>query len=240
MSVAVARPLPRRRGGAHRQALVQVAHMRLMMLMLLFAAAVLVVVGRLATLALFSANGDGRGALGAAPRGDITDRNGAPLARTIDSYAIGVHPGALLGDPAQIADKLAAIMPDHGRAFFYALLTKKVNFTYLARRASPALVEAVNAIGEPAIIYEHDQQRLYPQSTLAAHALGFLSVEGKGMSGMERVLDGRLTSPATAADPVALSLDLRVQAAMESELARAKGTFQARAAAGVVRDTRTG
>ena len=245
MSVAVARPLPGRTGGAHRQALVQVAHMRLMMLMLLFAAAVLLVVGRLATLAMFSGGANGHGLLGAVPRGDITDRNGAPLARTIDSYAIGVHPAALLGDPGQIAEKLAALMPEHSQGFFYSLLTKKVNFTYIQRRASPALVEAVNAIGEPAIIYEHDSQRLYPQSTMAAHALGYIGTFAgdnrvRGRLGMERVLDERLTDPATAGAPVALSLDTRVQAAMESELQGAVNTFGARAAAGVVLDVRTG
>jgi len=245
VSIAIARPLASRHGGAQRQQLIQTAHMRLMMLLLLFAAAVVVVVVRLATLALFAGGAGGHGVFGAAPRGDITDRNGAPLARTIDSYAIGVHPGALLGDPSEIADKLASLMPDHDRGFFYGLLTRKVNFTYLQRRASPALVEAVNAIGEPAIVYEHDSQRLYPQSTMAAHALGYIGTFAgdnrvRGRLGMERVLDERLSNPATAGAPVALSLDTRVQAAMESELQRAVNTFGARAAAGVVLDVHTG
>jgi cell division protein FtsI (penicillin-binding protein 3) len=219
--------------------------MRLMMLMLLFAAAVLLVIARLAMLAITSDGSGGRGVLGAVPRGDITDRNGEPLARTIDSYAIGVHPDRLLGNPVEIADKLAALMPEHPATFFYALLSRKVSFTYLQRRASPALVEAVNAIGEPAIVFEHDSQRLYPQSTLAAHALGYIGTFAgdptvRGRLGMERVLDEQLTNPATAGKPVALSLDTRVQAAMESELSRAKDNFGARAAAGVVLDVATG
>ena len=219
--------------------------MRLMMLMLLFAAAVLLVIARLAMLAILSDANGGRGVLGAVPRGDIVDRNGEPLARTIDSYAIGVHPDRLLGNPIEIADKLAALMPEHPAAFFYAMLSRKVSFTYLQRRASPALVEAVNAIGEPAIVFEHDSQRLYPQSTLAAHALGYIGTFAgdptvRGRLGMERVLDEQLTNPATAGKPVALSIDTRVQAAMESELSRAKDNFAARAAAGVVLDVATG
>ncbi|RZM06649.1 MAG: penicillin-binding protein 2, partial [Sphingomonas sp.] len=79
-----------------------------------------------------------------------------------------------------------------------------------------------------------------PQSTMASHALGFLSTDGHGMSGMERVLDERLTNPALNHVPVALSLDTRVQAAMDSELSRAMTTFGARAAAGVVLDVHTG
>ena len=51
MTLAVARPVAsQRRTAGQRHALVAVAHMRLMMLMLLFAAAVALVVGRLAVL----------------------------------------------------------------------------------------------------------------------------------------------------------------------------------------------
>ncbi|HEX8555831.1 MAG TPA: penicillin-binding protein 2, partial [Sphingomonas sp.] len=165
---------------------------------------------------------------------------GAPLARTIDAWTIAIHPRKLIGDPSEVAGKLAALMPDRGdQAWFYAQLTRDVSFAYLQRRASPTLVERVNAIGEPAIVFARETQRLYPQSTLAAHALGFLSTDGHGMSGMERVLDAQLTG-AGPAKPVALSIDTRVQAAMESELGRAMGAYQAKAASGLVLDVHTG
>ena len=176
-----------------------------------------------------------------AARGDIVDRNGAPLARTIDAWTIAVHPRQIMGDRQELAAKLAALMPERGdQNWFYAQLAKPVSFTYLERRASPQLVEQVNALGEPAIVFARETQRLYPQSTLAAHALGFLSTDGHGMSGMERVLDGRLLDPEHKGEPVALSIDTRVQAAMESELSQAKTKFQARGAAGLVLDVHTG
>ena len=218
-----------------------VAHMRLMMLMMLFAAGVVLVIGRLGMLALFS-GAEARAAVATlASRGDIVDRNGAPLARTIDAWTIAVHPRELMGDKMELASKLAVLMPDRGdQAWFYGQLAKDVSFTYLQRRASPALVEQVNALGEPAIVFARETQRLYPQSTLAAHALGFLSPEGHGMAGMERVLDERLLDPSTRGGPVALAIDTRVQAAIESELARAMATFSARGAGGVVLDVATG
>ena len=242
MTLVVARPAAQaRRTAGQRHQVIAVAHMRLMMLMLLFFAAVLLVVGRLFALALFADAGGSRNALAAAPRGDIVDRNGDPLARTIDAWTIAVHPKKLLGDPVEIAERLAELMPERGdRYFFHRLLTSDVNFTYLQRRASPALVEAVNAIGEPAIVFDRETQRLYPQGTMAAHALGFLSTDGRGMSGMERVLDAQLTNPALSNKPQALSLDMRVQAAMESELGRAMIAYQARGAAGLVLDVDTG
>ncbi|KQU62144.1 peptidoglycan glycosyltransferase [Sphingomonas sp. Leaf339] len=241
MTALVARPIAQRGNAKQRHQLVATAHTRLMMLMLLFAMAVVLVLGRLTVLAMFSgAEAQARVAT-LAGRGDIVDRNGAPLARTIDAWTIAVHPRDLMGDKMELASKLAALMPDRGdQTWFYGQLTKDVSFTYLQRRASPALVEQVNALGEPAIVFARETQRLYPQSSMAAHALGFLSTDGHGMSGMERVLDERLTNPATAGQPIALSLDTRVQAAMESELGRAMNTFSARGAGGIVLDVATG
>ncbi|WP_267397307.1 penicillin-binding protein 2 [Sphingomonas sp. GC_Shp_1] len=241
MTALVARPIAQRRSATQRHALVATSHTRLMMLMLLFAAAILVVIGRLAMLAAFSGEEAKERVATLEARGDIVDRNGAPLARTIDAWTIAVHPKKIIGDKMEIAAKLAALMPDRGdQAWFYGQLTRSASFAYLQRRASPALVEQVNAIGEPAIVFARETQRLYPEATLAAHALGFLSTDGHGMSGMERVLDERLLDPAQAGKPIALSIDTRVQAAMESELGRAMGTFQARGGGGIVLDVHTG
>ncbi|MCU6453787.1 penicillin-binding protein 2 [Sphingomonas sp. A2-49] len=241
MTVVVARPVPQRRSATQRHALVATSHMRLMMLMMLFAAAVILVIGRLAMLGLLSGGEAEARVATLAARGDIVDRNGAPLARTIDAWTIAVHPRKIIGDKMEIASRLAALMPDRGdQAWFYGQLTRPVSFVYLQRRASPALVEQVNAIGEPALVFARETQRLYPQSTMASHALGFLSTDGHGMSGMERVLDERLLDPTKAGQPVALSLDTRVQAALESELGRAMGTFSARGAGGIVLDVSTG
>lgn len=240
MTALVARPVRGARAGDQRQQLLATQHLRLMVLMLLFVAGVLVVIGRLTLLGVVAGSERGGSVAAAVPRGDIVDRNGAPLARTIDAWTIGVHPKKLIGDPSEIARKLAELMPEKGdQSWFYAQITKPVSFTYLQRRASPALVEAVNAIGEPGIVFERETQRLYPQSTLAAHALGFIS-GGHGMSGIERALDERLTNPATIGQPVALSLDTRVQAALESELGRAMTTFSARGGGGIVLDVHTG
>ncbi len=241
MTVIVARPVSQRRNASQRHALVATSHTRLMMLLMLFAAAVTLVIARLAMLGVLS-GGEAEARVAAlAARGDIVDRNGAPLARTIDAWTIAVHPKKIIGDKMEIASRLAALMPDRGdQAWFYGQLTRNVSFVYLQRRASPALVEQVNAIGEPALVFARETQRLYPQSTMASHALGFLSTDGHGMSGMERVLDERLLDPTKAGQPVALSLDARVQAAMESELGRAMGTFSARGAGGIVLDVATG
>ncbi len=242
MSILVARPSAPLRLGGQRHAMQAHAPVRLVMLMLLISAGVMLVLAKLAWLVAFSSPATTRDAAAALVplRGDIVDRNGAPLARTIDAWSIGIHPNKLVNDPEALAPRLAALMPEHDAAGYLRLLTSGQKFAYLQRRALPELVREVNALGEPAVAFAREPERLYPQSTLAAHVLGFLNYDGHGVRGMEHTLDAKLMGTATRGEPVALSIDARVQAAMESELGAAMLSFQAQGAAGIVMDARTG
>lgn len=229
-----------------RHALVATAHVRLMILMLMIAAGFCLVIARIGMLGLLTPPASAQGPdFGALMRGDILDRNGEPLARTIEAWTIGVHPAQLIGDRHDIADKLAQAMPEHDAAYYYSRLTLPVNFTYLERHASPALVNQVHAIGEPALVFAQEPERLYPQTTMAAHVLGYIGPTAKdprilGRAGIERAFEERLTDPKQRGTPIMLSIDSRVQAAMESELGRAMTSFQAKAATGIVLDVNTG
>jgi len=239
MTTLVARPARARLAGQRHHS-IAVAHFRLMLLMLLFIGAVAAVAVRLAWLT-FVSNGPSSGFVAAAPvRADILDRNGEPLAQTIDAWSIGIHPTKLLGDPAHVAAQLAQLMPERSEADYRRILASGLTFTYLRHRAMPELVAQVNALGEPAVAFAREPERLYPQTTLAAHVLGYTNRSGKGAAGMERVLDERLTDPAMRGQPVALSIDMRVQAAMESELFAAMQKHSAEGAAGLVLDVDTG
>ena len=242
MIVLVAPQAAERRKDGGRHSLVAVAHVRLMILMLLFAAGIAMIIVRLAWLAISSTPATTRDAAAALVplRGDIVDRNGAPLARTIDAWSIGVQPANIIGDKVVLAQRLAELMPERDAAEYFRLLNASVKFTYLQHRAMPELVQAVNALGDPGITFAREPERLYPQGGIAAQALGYLDVDRHGVRGMERSLDARLVDPAMRGTPAALSIDLRVQAALESELGRAMASFQAAGAAGVILDVDTG
>src|SRR3546814_12553721 len=107
------------------------------------------------------------------------------------------------------------MMPQRSVADYRRLLAADKNFIYLNRRAVPELVAAVNALGEPAIVFDREPERLYPQTDLAAHILGWTDYDGQGVAGMERVLNERLSDPDLRGESMALSIDSRVQAAME-------------------------
>src|SRR3954469_10236322 len=125
-------------------------------------------------------------------------------------------------------------MPERSAAPYRAMLSSHVTFVYLSRRALPELVAAVNALGEPAIVFAREPERLYPQTAMAGHVLGWTDLEGNGGSGMEKGVNDRLRDPAQRGNAVALSIDSRVQSILESELASAVLSMQAEGGTGIV------
>ena len=237
----VARPDRLRLVGQRRQILA-VMHQRLMFGLIVFAAVVTLIVGRLVFLAAFGDHAGRKQSLTSfvPPRGDIVDRDGHPLARTIDAWTIGLHPAKVIGNKAELAVRLARLMPERDEVQWLQLLRSDKTFIYLRRRAAPSLVQAVNALGEPGVALEREPDRLYPQTDLAAHVLGFTDIDGHGAAGMERAFDERLSDPATRGEPLVLSINSRVQQALEHELLDAKTKFSAIGAAGVILDIHTG
>ena len=240
---ALVAPRPERlRLVGQRRQILTMMHQRLMFGMLVYAGVIALIVLRILWLAAFGDHaGTKRGLASLVPeRGDIVDRDGVPLARTIDAWTIGLHPTKVIGDKLTLARKLAQLMPERDEAAYFTMLRSGSSFHYLRRRAAPALVEAVNALGEPGIALEREPERLYPQTSLAAHVIGYTTIDGHGVAGAERAFDDRLSDAATRGDPLQLSIDARVQQALEHELLFAMTKFSAIGGAGVVMDIHTG
>jgi cell division protein FtsI (penicillin-binding protein 3) len=240
---ALVAPRPERlRLVGQRRQMLAVMHQRLMFGMLVYGGIVALIVLRILWLAAFGDHaGRKQGLTELIPeRGDILDRDGQPLARTIDAWTIAVHPTRVIGDKLALARRLAALMPERSEEQYFKLLRSDEPFFYLRRRAPPGLVEAVNAIGEPGLAIEREPDRLYPQTSLAAHVVGFTDIDGKGAAGAERAFDSYLSDPATRGKPLVLSISSRVQQALEAELGAALTHFSAIGAAGVVMDVHSG
>ncbi len=234
-------PPSRVRQADRMHAVANMAHKRLLLVAFVFLFLVLIIVGRLTTFVLFGEAQafQARASEYIPDRADIVDRNGVPLARNIPAYSIWVRPDNIIGDPNELAGQLHQIFPDLAENDIYAKLTAK-RPGYLKRRALPEEAKAVNYLGEPGIEYPREPERLYPEGQLAAHVLGFTSQSGDGRMGMERVLNARLTDKNERGAPVALSLDVRVQGALENELQRGMLLNDAKGAAGIVLNVRTG
>ncbi|MGX7951906.1 peptidoglycan D,D-transpeptidase FtsI family protein [Tsuneonella sp. HG249] len=178
------------------------------------------------------------------PRGEITDRNGEPLARAFPAFALWYNPEALGGgplvrSPKQVAAELAAIFPDIDETQMADRLAKG-KAGYLRRRVLPEDANKVQAIGELALELPQETDRHYPQGSMGAHVLGYVGADGHGRIGMEAVLDDHLRDPARRGRPVPLSIDVRVQGALEDELTRGMRATNALGSAGIVLDVDTG
>lgn len=240
MNTLVVRPARSQSVGARQQHLLT-AQQRLMIMMLLFIAAFVLIGGRLIYYGLFD-EGPARGGYSGAfvpARADIVDRNGVPLARTINGYSIRVDPSKILNKPDYLADELVKIFPDTPRSEFLAKLTGSRS-TYIRRRAVPDEVAQVNAIGEIGFDYPRELERLYPQGSMAAHVLGYADADGQGVSGIEGAFNAQLTDKNTRGQPFMVSLDSRVQGVLESELTTAVTNLEALGGAGIILDVHSG
>jgi cell division protein FtsI (penicillin-binding protein 3) len=211
-------------------------------LIVLFVALPLLLLGRLAWLAAVEgkpANAPVEISM-APPRADIVDRNGQTLARTFDAIAVAADPTMLVGDPVALSHAIAAILPGSDPNQIAAALTGPGRFQYIAHRVLPAEAKRINALGEPAIFMRHEAERLYPNVALAAHVLGYTNAQGRGDAGIEKQYEGRLADPKLRNQPLVLSLDIRVQQALEDELGQVFIDQQARNAGGVIMDINTG
>ncbi|APE27013.1 peptidoglycan D,D-transpeptidase FtsI family protein [Aurantiacibacter gangjinensis] len=183
------------------------------------------------------------------PRGEITDRNGVPLARAFPAYALWYNPAAMAeggdgGPPlvrpaAEIAAELRDIFPDID-TYEVTQRLESGRPGYLRRRVLPEDANRVIGIGELALELPRETDRHYPQGSLAAHVLGYVAADGHGRVGMEQVLDEQLLDPNARGEPVALSIDMRVQGALEDELRSGMLAVNAVGAAGIVLDVDTG
>ncbi|HVJ71178.1 MAG TPA: penicillin-binding protein 2, partial [Sphingomicrobium sp.] len=193
----VARP-ERLRLVGQRQRILALMHQRLMFGMLVYGGIIAIIALRLIWLAAFGDHaGRKGGAINLTPeRGDIVDREGQALARTIDAWIVGLQPSKVIGNKLDLARELARLMPEKDEAAYLQMLRSNQSFYYLRRRASPSLVAAINALGEPGMALQREPDRLYPQLSLAAHVVGFTDIDGKGNAGIERAFDEQLRDPA--------------------------------------------
>ncbi len=215
---------------------------RLLVAGMVFALAFLVIAWRLVDIAAFSVGVEPR--LAATPiapavetgRADIVDRNGVVLATSLPTASLYANPRQVR-DPAGAAARLARTLPELSQTEILAKLSTERSFIWLKRNLTPRQQHRVNRLGIPGLYFEREQRRFYPHGSLTAHSVGFTDVDNKGLAGVERSFDEVLRG---RSEPLALSLDLRVQHVLAQELKAAMVEFAAIGATGLVMDATSG
>ncbi|NCC25066.1 MAG: hypothetical protein EOM25_07685 [Deltaproteobacteria bacterium] len=183
-------------------------------------------------------------------RGEIFDRQGRLLAKSVDIRSISAC-------PYQVEDKQSAakaLAPILGRPVkdLAGLLNRDTGFVWLARKIGDRQAVQIRELGLPGIYLVKDSLRTYPQGHMAGQLIGFVGSEGQGLEGLELAYDEHLSPTVRKArvqrdasghrlswspgagegeqdgQDLRLTLDMNIQFAAENALAAATQAHNAR------------
>ena len=213
---------------------------RICVVLTIFAVAFVVLCVEAGKSALFSKAGTGA-ATAAAPaeaRADIVDREGRLLALNLAHFGVYLDTREIW-EKDEIRRDLSTLLPKLPKDRLENALASSRR-EYLIGGLTAQERNSIHDLGLPGISFEQEDRRYYPLGRSAAHLIGYADNSGHGLAGAERALDGVVRDAAGAQTPVPLSLDLRVQAALEDELRKAVAKYSAIGAVGMVIDVKTG
>ncbi|MEX1044345.1 MAG: penicillin-binding protein 2, partial [Acidimicrobiia bacterium] len=128
-------------------------------------------------------------------RGTIFDRNGDPVAMTVEAESIWVVP-QLLEDVVYTAQSIASITGRDWEVAYQAIqrgLESGTRFVYVARQVEPVTAQAVMDLGLPGVAIIPEAKRVYPSGDVSAHVVGMVDIDGNGIEGLEIAYDEALT-----------------------------------------------
>lgn len=199
-----------------------------------------------------------------APRGAIYDRQGNPLAVSLEYQSIAINP-MRVPIPGLAAAQLAKAFGLDQQKLEEKILHYQNNrwgFLWIRRWASPDDLRAAKALRADWIEYYRESKRHYPKHELASHVLGSVGVDGSGLFGLEqsmhyllqgedgqetilqdvrrRAIQSEVTHQPRPGIGLRITLDQRVQSAAESALRNAIALHRVPSGSVVVMDPNTG
>jgi len=129
-------------------------------------------------------------------RGELLDRQGRQLARSVQTVSLFLDPKGL--DAAQLERTASEVSralklkyPELLKEFREAQAEKK-RFIWIARRLDADQAEKITALGLPGLQSQLEPKRYYPNGSLAAHVLGYVGLDGKGLGGVEQFYNSKI------------------------------------------------
>lgn len=194
-------------------------------------------------------------------RGIIYDRNMREMAVSVKVTSIAAYPSRIKDIKAN-AQALAKILKLDGREIKKQLTTDK-SFVWIKRKTTAKETSQVKELNLPGIDFVQEFNRYYPNTTLAAQALGFTGLDGEGLEGIEFYYNRQLTGThknftvfkdalgnefnpenrplaTDSGHNLVLTIDSTVQYITESALQQAVDQYSAKSALAVVMQPQTG
>ena len=192
-------------------------------------------------------------------RGIIYDRQGRELAMSINVDSVFAVPSEM-PKPTSTISLIARITKQDPRELLARCGPSKT-FCWLARKPDPEISARIRSLNLRGVYFEKEPKRYFPKGDLAAQVLGYVGMDGVGLSGIEREyedqLHGRPGQMLISVDArkkyfgsvekqpepgqnIVLTIDEKIQYIAERELETAMEQTRAVAGTVVVENPRTG
>ncbi len=194
-----------------------------------------------------------------ASRAEIFDRNMNPLAMSVPVDSAFAVPSEI-ADPDMVARLIGKVLDIPSDEIATRIASSR-SFAWIARKLPPETADRIAAMNLRGIYLQREGGRFYPKRVLAAHVLGYVDIDEKGLGGIEYSLDDTIRSkpgkmliladahrrwydsndkaPDTGTS-VVLTLDEKIQYIAEKELAQAIHDTGARAGTVIVENPTSG
>ena len=198
-----------------------------------------------------------------AKRGELLDRNGKILARSIDADSVYADPSEV-GDPDRAAARLCEALRDcdaDDRRGIADRIRKGRYFAHVQRQVTPEQARRVAELKLEGVGFIKESRRFYPNRDLASQLLGYVGIDNVGLSGIEKAYDriilgkpgtvvvqtdgnrqafSREERPPTTGASIELTIDQYIQHVAERELEAGVKSSGASTGSAVVMDPHTG
>ena len=132
-----------------------------------------------------------------AQRGELLDRQERQLARSVQTVSLfldpfGLETSALECTAAELSSSLGLNYANLVKEFSDAKAENK-RFIWVARRLDADQAEKITSLELPGLHSQLEPKRYYPNGQLAAHVLGYVGVDGKGLGGVEQFYNSKIS-----------------------------------------------
>ena len=133
-------------------------------------------------------------------RGELLDRQERQLARSVQTVSLFLDPDGLDAatldrNAQQIAKSLGLKQADLAKEFHDAAAAKK-RFIWIVRRLDADVANKIVELNLPGLQTQLEPKRYYPNGSLAAHVLGYVGLDGKGLGGVEQFYNAKISGEA--------------------------------------------
>lgn len=172
-------------------------------------------------------------------RADILDRNGNIIVTSLPTVNVYAKPSKIKNNEIENLKKYSkdiAKVLDMDANDVFKKLNRRADFIYLKRNIVPKEQYEANKLGLPFIDFEQSEKRVYPGKNLFSHIVGAVSIDNKGVAGIEKQYDEFLKKGTM---PLRLSLDIAIQSTIRRILSKGIKDFNAAAGNAILMDINT-